>query len=225
MKKILGILLSLLASTQAGAISMYTPFQGIYVGAAAAENLYAFESQYQFNSPLVPSNVEQQSWFNKSNLNPAITIGYGGLMYDDYFGAVETNASFNEIQRTQGNVASTTNKYIFNNTYNLLAKLGWVFQDINLGYVVAGMSRTTLEREISFSDSLPIAIPPLNQTQNLYGPVFGVGYERAYDQYLHFAVEYNYINYSRNNYTLPNGGVNKVYLSQNTFLLKAVYFL
>ncbi len=206
----------------------YIPFQGIYLAVGAAENLYSFSEKVQLN-PSVPGagGYERNADFNKSNLNPVFTIGYGGLIYDDIFGGLEGSLSANQIQRTQGNNFSTTNAYIFNNTYNLLAKLGYVFQDINMAYGLAGASKTSLERQVSFGGTYaPLVLSPLHQTQNLYGTLFGIGIERAYDQYLHFAFEYNHIYYGRTNYNLPGGvGVDKVYLSQDTFILKAVYFL
>jgi opacity protein-like surface antigen len=210
---------------------------GFYVGAGAAGNFFNIDNKYSFD----PDLVEDISMYDNSyhvttrNTNPDVLVGYGKYVCNSnlYLG-LEFDTNFNNIARTRTDNVSTTNQFLFGDTYSLTARLGYEFFQRTTPYALFGISRTNVKRVNVFSPTgnyAAIGLAPLNKTNAVWGQVGGVGIDFAFTEHWHVAAEYNHIFSNSTNFqlqqlifkfmgTLSN---NKVSFTQDVALLKVIY--
>ena len=230
-------LLGFSASTMAMPMTL-DYLHGLYVGVGAAENIFSFDNTYSFNSNVVDhtSFYNRSSNFTASNLNPDLVLGYGFNAYHYYYFGIEANANFNTIRRSNNDKIAATNNFTLNTTYDLFGKIGYHFLPTTMGYALFGGALTQLKQNVVFNADGPfgpVDLAPNSQAKTVWGGVVGVGIEQAYTDHLSFAAEYSHVFYSDTTYSLQhdifkflgNIAKDKVALSQDTVMLKAIYYI
>lgn len=208
--------------------------KGLYIGIGAGANFFSYDDQYEFdpNKVLNTTFYDRTYELNISTFDPNVTIGYI-RSNEIYYVGLEFNANFTNNTLSQNKNITNNNNYSLGNTYSLWGKFGVKLFDRASGYGLLGATTSQLKRQISFTGPFqPLNMTSVSESRTIWGPVLGVGIEHILTDNWHIALEYSHVFYNKVNYALQNSiyqflgtiGNDEVTLSQNTVMLKAIYY-